>query len=78
MELTEEEKKTLQEAGRILRRMNTDKQRQASASNGKKGGRPQKPLSEIPCNCGRGEDEQHPTSCPRGLAVRRRMKAGTL
>ena len=77
MELTEEEKQTLQEAGRILRRMNTDKQRKASAANGKRGGRPQKPLAEMPCTCGRSDAEGHPTSCPRGLAIRRRAKSAS-
>jgi hypothetical protein len=57
----------------------TEKKARASAENGKQGGRPQKDLSEIPCTCGRGDAlEGHPTTCPRGLAIRRRRKAGTL
>ena len=43
------------------------------------GGRPLKPLAEITCTCGRGEAlEGHPTTCPRGRAIRRRQKAGKL
>lgn len=53
----------------------TPKKSAASAANGKKGGRPIKPLAAIPCTCGRGDTlEGHPTTCPRGLAIRRRMK----
>ncbi|MBC7805322.1 MAG: hypothetical protein H7145_04155 [Akkermansiaceae bacterium] len=51
----------------------------AAALNGRKGGRPQTPLSEIECICGRGDSlEGHPTTCPRGLVIYRRKKAGTL
>jgi hypothetical protein len=48
-----------------------------SAENGKKGGRPARALAEIPCTCGRGDavpPEQHPTTCQRGLAARRRRR----
>ena len=78
MEITEEQKQVLAAAGRILGSMKTEAQRKASAANGKRGGRPQKPLSEIDCTCGRSDAEGHPTTCPRGLAIRRRFKAGTL
>ncbi len=48
---------------------------EASRRNGANGGRPRLPLSEIPCTCGRGDAlEGHPTTCPRGLAIRRREK----
>lgn len=56
----------------------TAKKSAASAENGKLGGRPQKPLSEIPCTCGAGESLQHGSLCPRGRAIRRRQKAGEL
>ena len=43
------------------------------------GGRPLKALADIPCTCGRGDAlEGHPTTCLRGLAIRRRRKAGKL
>jgi len=74
------------EAGRMLGSIVTPKKQEASRRNGlrarelgRPGGRPPKPLSEIPCNCGRGDSlEGHPTSCLRGLAIRRRQKAGQL
>ena len=58
----------------------TPKKAAASRRNGQLyGGRPVKPLSEIACTCGRGDTlEGHPTTCPRGRAIRRRQKAGTL
>jgi hypothetical protein len=68
----EEIRRTLSYVGSIK----TPKKSAASAENGRLGGRPQKPLSEIPCTCGRGDSmEGHPTTCPRGLAIRRRRKA---
>ena len=41
-------------------------------------GRPPRPLMEYPCTCGRGAvlDTSHPTTCPRGRAIRRRLDKG--
>ncbi len=36
-------------------------------------------MTAITCTCGRGDAlEGHPTTCPRGRAIRRRQKAGKL
>lgn len=74
-------------AGRALGSIKTPKKAEAARRNGllaKAGGRPLKPLLEIPCTC-RGADpavaaglEGHKTYCLRGQAIRRRQKAGTL
>jgi len=51
----------------------TPKKAASSASNGRLGGRPAKPLSEFVCTCGRGDVlEGHKTTCPKGRALRRR------
>jgi len=51
----------------------TPKKAASSASNGRLGGRPAKPLSEFVCTCGRGDVlEGHKTMCPKGRALRRR------
>jgi hypothetical protein len=68
------------EAARLMGRARTpakiEAARRNAPINGLLGGRPRKSLSEIPCNCGRGDSlEGHPTSCLRGLAIRRRQKA---
>jgi len=40
-------------------------------------GRKPWPLSRYECTCGRGDSlEGHPWSCPRGQAIRRRIKKG--
>lgn len=40
-------------------------------------GRKPWPLSQYECTCGRGDSlEGHPWSCPRGQAIRRRLKRG--
>lgn len=80
---TEEERR---EAARLLgsiitpkKRAHIEKLRQNAAENGKLGGRPLMPLSEIPCNCEAGDSlEGHRWNCPRGQAIKRRQKAGTL
>jgi len=61
----------------------TDAKTAAARLNGRKAppgpGRTPRPLAAIACTCGRGDAlEGHPTTCPRGLAIRRRTKAGTL
>jgi len=72
----EEISRTLSYLGSIK----TEKKAEASRRNGRlHGGRPPRPLAEFPCTCGRGDAlEGHPTTCPRGLTIRRRQKAGKL
>jgi len=64
----------------VIGSIKTEKKAEASRANGRLyGGRPPRPLAEIPCTCGRGDAlEGHPTTCPRGRALRRRQKAGKL
>lgn len=74
---------TASAAGRALGSIKTPKKAEASRRNGLMangaGGRPLKPLAEIPCSCGAGEElEGHKTYCLRGQAIRRRQKAGRL
>ena len=79
-QLTDEEREILKQAGRIMQKVRSPKKAAAARENGKAGGRPVgsvKPLLEIPCNCKGGDSltvEAHPTSCPRGRAIRRRIK----
>lgn len=79
---SEEKEPTPEEVRRVYSAMGkrkTPAKASAAAVNGTKGGRPQTPLAEIPCTCGKGDVlEGHPTTCPRGLAIYRRKKAGTL
>ena len=57
----------------------TEAAKRNSPINGLKGGRPQKPLAEIPCRCEAGEAlDGHRWNCPRGQAIKRRQKAGRL
>lgn len=79
--MTEDEKKAkLSEIAGFLGSIKTEKKAASSRENGKSGGRPVgtvKPLLEIPCNCNGGDTltvAAHPTSCPRGRAIRRRIK----
>ena len=79
--MTEEERKAkLSEIAGFLGSIKTPKKAASSRENGKAGGRPAgsvKPLLEIPCNCNGGDTlapEAHPTTCPRGRAIRRRIK----
>ena len=71
------------EAARLLGRSTSERKRAAVAANGRKAppgpGRPFRPLESFPCTCGAGAAiEGHKTTCPRGLAIRRRRKAGLL
>ena len=74
------------EAARLMGSARTPAKAEAAKRNangpGRKanpGGRPMLPLSAITCTCGRGDAlDGHPTTCPRGRAIRRRQKAGLL
>jgi hypothetical protein len=73
------DKELLSEAFRIIGSRKTNKKASASRANGQLGGRPTKPLAEIPCTCGGGAVltvEAHPTTCARGRAIRYRIKKG--
>jgi len=79
---TDQQEPTPEEIARVLSHLGkrrSPKKAATSATNGRLGGRPQKPLAEIACTCGRGDAlDGHPTTCPRGRAIRRRQKAGGL
>jgi hypothetical protein len=73
------------EAARLMGSARTPAKAEAARRNangpGRKanpGGRPLKPLAEIPCSCGAGDSMEHKTYCLRGQAIRRRQKAGKL
>lgn len=52
-------------------------ERKASGTPPPATGRAPRPLSEFACTCGAGDSiEGHKTTCPRGLAIWRRKKAG--
>ena len=68
------------EAARLLGRATSERKKRSSAANGrlvKNPGRKPRPLDSFPCTCG-GEGLDHKTTCPRGLAIYRRRKAGKL
>lgn len=68
------------EAARLLGSARTERKRITSAQNIEKAqrtGRPILPLAAFACTCGHSDSlEGHPTTCPRGRAIRRRRKAG--
>jgi hypothetical protein len=66
---------TASEAARALGCIRTEKKARSSRENGKKGGGQIKPLETIACNCG-GEGLEHRSMCPRGRAIRYRLKKG--
>lgn len=80
--LRSEDADTRREAARMMGSATSERKRRTSAANGrlsKNGGRPPLPLDQIACTCGRGDAlDGHPTSCPRGRAIRRREAAGKL
>jgi hypothetical protein len=63
----------MKRAGKVM----SPERREALRINSQSGGRPLKPLEETPCNCSGGTDfrpEAHPTTCPRGRAIRYRIR----
>jgi len=49
----------------------------SSAENGRLGGRPERPLSDLLCACSAGDAlDGHKTYCPRGRAIKRRQGSG--
>lgn len=71
------------EAARLMGSVSTEAKAAAARANGAKApagpGRNPKPLADYVCTCGAGNAiDGHKTTCPRGQAIRRRMKAGTL
>ncbi len=86
--LRDQDPEAARAAGRALGSIKTPKKAESSRRNGLMangaGGRPLKPLLEIPCTC-RGADpavaaglDGHKTYCLRGQAIMRRQKAGIL
>jgi hypothetical protein len=71
---TENDGSERSEAARRMGQARTPEKARAVRENGRKGGRPQKPLDEIACTC-RGEGLDHSSTCPRGRAIRRRTNA---
>ncbi len=75
---TEEERRA---GAAAMGRARTPAKIAAARANGRKAppgpGRPARPLEEFACTCG-GSGLDHKTTCPRGQAIRRRQKAGTL
>jgi len=71
------------QAAAMMGRARTPAKVEAARRNGLlaigKGGRPIKPLFLIECRCEAGEAmDGHRWDCPRGQAIKRRRKAGTL
>lgn len=71
------------EAARLMGSIRTEKKAASSKANGFKpghtvvGGRKSEPLAEIRCTCEAGEAlEGHRWDCPRGQAIKRRIKQG--
>lgn len=71
---------TVAEAGRKGGKAKTERKAESSRRNGMLGGSSPRPLVDISCTCGRGDSENigegHPTTCPRGRAIRRRKEKG--
>ena len=68
--MTEEWRETLSAVGRFLGSRGSERKAMAARLNGKSGGRPPRPLEQLPCRC--AGLAQHLATCPRGRAIRRR------
>lgn len=68
---------TVSEAGRLGGSIKSERKAAAVRENGKLGGKRRLPLSEIRCNCGsKSLTSGHKSTCPRGLAIKRRLAKG--
>jgi len=66
--------KALRQIMRQRGSVRSEKKAEASARNGRLGGRPLRLLSDLPCTCGAGDAlTGHKTYCPRGKAIKRRQ-----
>lgn len=70
-------------AAALMGSVSTERKAAAARANGAKSkpgpGQPPKSLEELACTCGAGMAlEGHKWDCPRGQAIKRRAKAGTL
>src|SRR5690242_11545756 len=71
-------------AARLLGSVKNEKRAAASRRNGVLGGplgrllggKKPRPLGTIPCTCGGATRPEHLSRCPRGMAIRRRIKNG--
>lgn len=68
---SEELSRALSMVGRWLGSHSSERKTVAVSANGRKGGRPPRPLDEFACTCEDGVRE-HRAGCPRGRAIRRR------
>jgi hypothetical protein len=69
--MSNSDEEILARAFSILGKRKTEKKAAAARENGRKGGRPQVPIEELPCKCS-AKNGVHTTACPRGRAIRRR------
>ena len=66
-----DEKAELKRVMARLGSIRTRRKAESSARNGQMGGRPLKPLEQIPCTCV-VKNDKHDSRCLRGRAMRRR------
>lgn len=74
---TENEAELIRRAMAVLGSRTSEKKKKSSTANSARSRFKPRPLSELRCTCGRGDVlEGHPTTCPKGRAIRRRLAAG--